>query len=212
MKLTKYEHACLILDNGNSRLIIDPGTFTNLPEDLNNVACIVITEEHLDHYNLSNIEKILSQSSNAQIISTVTVASQLKTAGHSCLEIKGSKDLNVGGFSLTLVETDHSIIYASSPCRVLTLKVDDFLYYSSDSFIPISSYVQVLALPTCGPWYKLSESVDFANSIDSKQIIATHNGLYNDIGNKVMNNFISNNIANKDREYIYLAVGQSRSF
>ena len=127
MKLTKYEHACLILDNGNSRLIIDPGTFTNLPEDLTNIACIVITEEHLDHYNLSNIEKILSQSSNAQIISTEHVVSQLKTAGHPCLEIKGSKDLNVGGFSLTLVETDHSIIYASSPCRVLTLKVDDFV-------------------------------------------------------------------------------------
>lgn len=212
MKVTKFEHACLVLDNGTSRLVIDPGSFTNLPEDLSNISCVIVTEEHVDHYNLENIQKVLSQSPDAQLFSTATVAGQLKEAGVDCETISGSKDVSVGGFLIAFSEGDHAIVYGKSPCRVLTVKVDDFLYYPSDSYIPTDETVQVLALPTCGPWHKISEAVDFANKINSKQILVTHNGLYNDIGNTVANSFITNNLADKEREYIFLAVGDSRDF
>lgn len=212
MKVTKFEHACLILDNGTSRLVVDPGSFTELPKNLSNVSCIVVTEEHVDHFNLENIQNILSQSPDVQIISTEVVAGQLKEAGYNCVAVKGNKELNVGGFALTLNEGDHAVVYGKSPCRVLTVVIDDFLYYPSDSFIPTDTKVQVLALPTCGPWHKISESVDFANRVSSKQILVTHNGLYNETGNKVTNGFTSNNIADKNREYIFLNVGESRDF
>jgi len=212
MKITKFEHACLILDNGTSRLLIDPGSFTKLPENLKGISCIVVTEEHVDHFDLENIEKVLSQSPDAQVLSTEVVAGQLKEAGYACEAVSGEKQKNVGGFSITFKEVDHAVSYGKSPCRVLTLKVDDFLYYPSDSYIPTEAKVQVLALPTCGPWHKISESVDFANKITSEQILVTHNGLYNDTGNKVANSFTSSNITDKDREYIFLAVGETRDF
>lgn len=212
MKTTKFEHACLILDNGTSRLVVDPGSFTNLPEDLTGISCVVVTEEHVDHFNLENIQKILAQSPDAKVLSTAAVADQLKKAGVTCEAISGEKQTEVGGFKLTFKEGDHAVVYGKSPCRVLTLKVDDFLYYPSDSFIPTDDTVQVLALPTCGPWHKISESVDFANKINSKQILVTHNGLYNETGNTVANSFTSNNLADKEREYIFLEVGESKEF
>ncbi|MBP9852831.1 MAG: L-ascorbate metabolism protein UlaG, beta-lactamase superfamily [Patescibacteria group bacterium] len=62
------------------------------------------------------------------------------------------------------------------------LKVDDFLYYPSNSYILTERQVQILALPTSGPRHKLSESVDLANTIRLQQILATHNGLYDNTG------------------------------
>ncbi|GAC1502570.1 MAG: MBL fold metallo-hydrolase [Candidatus Saccharimonadales bacterium] len=212
MKITKFEHACLILDNGTSRLLIDPGSFTTLPENLSNINCIVVTEEHADHFDLENIKKVLSQSPDVKIFSTKVVAKQLTEAGYSCEAVSCEEHINVDGFSLTFKEGDHAISYDTSPCRVLTIKVDDFLYYPSDSFIPTEATVQVLALPTSGPWHKISESIDFANKITSKYILVTHNGLYNDIGNTVANSFTSNNVADKNREYIFLAVGETKDF
>lgn len=212
MKITKFEHACLILENDTSRLVIDPGSFTHLPEDLTNISCIVVTEEHTDHYSLENIEKILKQSPTAEIITTQAVSNKLNDSDIKNNAVSVEGQFEVGGFALSLEEGDHAAIHGQSPCRVLTLKVDDFLYYPSDSYIPTAEPVQVLALPTSGPWHKVTESVNLANKVDSKQILVTHNGLYNEVGNMVTNNFTSNNIANKEREYIFLNVGKSRDF
>ncbi len=51
MKLTKYEHACVFLENDDGdKVVIDPGIFTNLPGDLSRIVAIVITHEHPDHF------------------------------------------------------------------------------------------------------------------------------------------------------------------
>lgn len=210
MKVTKFEHACLMLDNGVSRLLIDPGAFTHLPENLAGISAVVITEEHTDHFNLANIHKVLVQNPEVKIYSTKSVCNQLNNAKITCREVEGEDQVQAGGFTLTFKEGDHAVIYGASPCRVITLRVDEFLYYPSDSFITTGKGVQVLALPTSGPWHKLSEAVEFANKINSKQILVTHNGLYNETGNNVNNNFTSANIADSDREYIFLEVGQTK--
>ncbi len=212
MIITKFEHACLLLDNGKHRLIIDPGSFTNLPDNLTNLVCAVITEEHVDHYNLENIKKILAQNPEITILSTKTVAEQLKEVGINCQAVTRELKQQAQSFTLKLKETDHAEIYKSSPCRVLTIQVDDFLYYPSDSFTTTESSVEVLALPTSGPWHKISHSIDLANQVNSNSILATHNGLYNNTGNIVANNFTSSNITDKNREFVFLEVGESKKF
>lgn len=212
MKITKFEHACLILDNGTSSLVIDPGSFTNLPEDLPNISCVVVTEEHMDHFNLENIQKILAKNPEAKIFSTANVAEQLSEANISCQAIQGEQQSEVGGFQLRLKEADHAVIYQTSPCRVLTLQVDEVLYYPSDSFVPTENTVQVLALPTSGPWHKVSESIALADSVEAQHVLVTHNGLYNDTGNSVTNNFTSSNIADKQKEYVFLKTGETKEF
>lgn len=209
MKLTKYEHACLILDNDQSRLVIDPGCFTNLPDDLSGVGCIVVTEEHIDHFNLENIQKILTQSPEAVIISTDVVVDELAKSGIQATVIKGNQNIDQAGYHLSFFETPHAAVYRKSPCQSLSVKVDDYLFYPSDSYNTIDDTVEVLALPTSGPWHKLEEAIDLANTIESPTVLATHNWLYNEDGEKVANSFIKNNILDKDRNYVYLKPGES---
>ena len=49
MELTKHGHACVVLSDGDRRLVIDPGAFTD-PAALDGAAAVLITHEHPDHF------------------------------------------------------------------------------------------------------------------------------------------------------------------
>src|SRR3954471_22707423 len=48
MELTKHGHACVVLSDGDRRLVVDPGVFTE-PEALDGATAVLITHEHADH-------------------------------------------------------------------------------------------------------------------------------------------------------------------
>ncbi len=134
MELTKYAHACLILSKDGKRLIIDPGSFATLPEDLSHIAVVVITEEHMDHYNLDNLKAILAQSPTAKIFTTQAVSEKLTSESIPSTAVSGDRTFAEAGFSLSFYETDHAPIYQTSPCKSLPMQVDDYLYYPSDTY------------------------------------------------------------------------------
>lgn len=207
--LIKYEHACLILERGGEKLVIDPGCFTQLPKDMSDVLCLIITEEHVDHFDIENVKAILSQNAKVSIFTTKAVHDKLVENGIDSTAIEGEQSIECAGYNLTFYETDHAITYKVSPCKSLALKIDDLLYYPSDSYRVIDESVRILALPTSGPWHKICESIEFANAIKSERILVTHNGLYNADGNSVANHFVQMNLADQDREYIFLEPGQT---
>ena len=44
MKLTKYEHACMVIEKADVSLVIDPGGYTMPLTDLMDVVAVVITQ------------------------------------------------------------------------------------------------------------------------------------------------------------------------
>jgi len=212
MKITKYGHACLFLDNGANKLVIDPGDFTDLPENLEDITVVVVSEEHYDHFDASNIKKILEQSPEAKIFSTKAVAAKLAEENVVCQAVGGEELVDKDGFKIKLSVGDHAVVYGQSPCQVLTITVGDFLYYPSDSFIPTDQKVRILALPTSGPWHKISEAIDLMKATDSEMVLATHNGLHSENGNKVANFFIDMHTKDQQREFVYLKDGESKEF
>jgi len=208
MKITKYEHSCLILEKGPTRLIIDPGSFTELPSTIDGVAFVIVTEEHYDHFSLDNLKKIIDKNPDVQTYTTRAVRDELIELGINVYAISGNNSVKLGDFQVEFSETDHAIVYQKSPCKSLSIKIDAKLYYPSDSYRTIDGKVTVLALPTSGPWFKVSESIEFANAINSEVVLVTHNALNSPIGNKVTNNFIKSNI-DEAREFVFLENGES---
>lgn len=209
MKLTKLGHACLVTEKDNSRLMIDPGSFTELPDDLGSVNCVVVTEEHMDHFNIDNLKKIMSQNPEVTIYSTDAVSSAAQEQGLEVTAISNLQTVMQDGYELRFYETAHAPVYKVSPCRSLSLKVDNFLYYPSDSYHVIEDSVEFLAVPTSGPWFKIEEVIDFANQVKSRKLIATHNALNSEVGNEITNNYISKNLSDQTREFLYLKPGES---
>jgi L-ascorbate metabolism protein UlaG (beta-lactamase superfamily) len=43
MKITKYAHACLLIEEGNCKVIVDPGRYNKTPDAMNVDAVLINT-------------------------------------------------------------------------------------------------------------------------------------------------------------------------
>ena len=75
MKVTKYEHACLVLEQNGESLIIDPGNYTRPMTNTSNVQAIVITHMHDDHCFEEQVDAILKDNPDITIYGTDEVLS-----------------------------------------------------------------------------------------------------------------------------------------
>lgn len=210
MEITKFGHACIFISKAGKRLVIDPGSFTKLPNDLNNIPVLVISEEHYDHFSIDNVKAILAVNPELHIYTTQKVFEDLAANGITSTAIDAELSVEDANFNLRFRASDHAVVHGTSPCRVVTVEVDDLLYYAADSYTPTNKKVKVLAIPTSGPWFKTTEVIDYANAADAEFVLATHNSLNSEAGNNVTHHFLETHI--KDKQLLYLGDGESRAF
>ena len=55
MNISKFTHACVVLEKNNQSLVIDPGGWSQNLQIPENVVGIVVTHEHADHFDLANL-------------------------------------------------------------------------------------------------------------------------------------------------------------
>jgi len=61
MKLTHLGHACLLVETGGARLLIDPGTMSTF-EDVRDLDAVLVTHQHPDHVDASRLMALLAAS------------------------------------------------------------------------------------------------------------------------------------------------------
>lgn len=176
MKITKFGHACLLIEEGNARILIDPGSYSN-DVSAENLDAILITHNHQDHLDPALIKTLLAKSPDAQVITVTEAGKNLEEAGiaHSIIEDESAVD--VSGVSIQSFGKQHSFIYGDMPqCQNTGFMIANRFYYPGDSFhIPAAS-VEILALPVAGPWMKLAECIDYAKAVQPKVVIPVHDG------------------------------------
>jgi len=209
MNITKYEHACMVIDEEGQKLVVDPGEFTSLPEGLSGVAGLVVTHVHGDHLSKLNIQKLVAANPELKLYANKEVLDELGEINCSKVEVKDKLSEACGSFRLELTNDDHATIYGSSPCNNLRLVVNDTLYYPGDSLIQLGRQVKVLAVPLSAPWSKASEVMDFVKGCDAETIFPVHDGLLVEAGQGFYNNWVSKAAEEKGITYRVLKPGES---
>lgn len=200
MKLTKYEHACLVLEDEGKRLVIDPGQFSNSLPALDNVAAVVITHVHSDHLDEEKLRNIIAANPDAQILSVEQVVKAYPDM--SITSVNPGEGIEIGPFRLEFFGGDHAVIHPSRPQdQNIGVLVNDRLYYPGDSFALPHRDIKVLAAPAAAPWLKISEAMDFVASVKPDIAFPTHDAVLSENGQKVHDSMIAMMAEQADVQY-----------
>ena len=205
MKITKYEHACLVIEIDDRALVIDPGVFSTSFAPSDNIDVVIITHEHSDHFDSEKIAKISSLNPGVVIFTTKEVSSQIPDS-----IVPNSDDKKtVGDFTIQFFGHNHaSIIDNIIPCDNLGVVVNDTLVYPGDSFESPPIQPQVLALPVSAPWMKVDEAVKYIMTTKPTKVFPTHNALLSKIGQDTTYNWIRKTCDEIGSEFIDLQPGE----
>ncbi|WP_336645361.1 MBL fold metallo-hydrolase [Microbacterium sp. USHLN186] len=184
MRITKFEHAALRVDEGGQTLLIDPGSFTAPLDDLDRVTAVVITHEHPDHWTPEHLERIRAAAPEARIYSTAAVA---ESAGADVSPVEPGDEVVAGAFRLRFFGGDHEVIHSSIPqIRNVGVLVNETLYYPGDSYaVPEGVEVDVLAAPLGAPWLRIADAIDFVLAVAPHHAFGTHDMTLSDAGRRM---------------------------
>jgi L-ascorbate metabolism protein UlaG (beta-lactamase superfamily) len=208
MKLTKYEHACMVLQKGDSTLVIDPGAYTTPLTDLDGVAAIVITHEHADHWTAEQLTRLLDRNPDAKIFAPAGAAAA--ATDFEVETVAEGDEKSVGPFNLKFFGRTHAVIHSSIPVvDNVAVLVDDTLYYPGDSFTVPPVEVGTLAVPMGAPWLKISEVMDFVEQVKPRKSFGVHEAGLSVIGKNLSNARIETMTARGGGEFFPLETGES---
>ncbi len=227
MNITKFGHCCLVLEikEGASgaagagsavgvKVLTDPGTFTTEPvKAVTGVNVILITHEHADHFHIESIEAVLKNNPTATVVSNSAVAKLLAEKNIPCTVVGDGQSATVAGVLIEGFGKDHAIIYGTmGQCENTGYMVAGKFYFPGDSFHNPARPVDVLALPTAGPWMKISEAIDFARAVKPRIAFPVHDGMivpgFGGFVATMLNNFLKED----GSEFVALGAGESKEF
>jgi L-ascorbate metabolism protein UlaG (beta-lactamase superfamily) len=182
MRVTKFEHAALTLQDSGRTLVIDPGNFTTPLPDVSSVAAVVLTHEHPDHWTPDHLDRILEKNPGIPIFGPEGVAKA--AAGYDITVVSPGDSVEVEPFALRFFGGRHNVIHESIPViDNVGVLVNDAFYYPGDSYaVPEGVDVELLAAPAGAPWLKIGEAMDFVLAVAPRRAFGTHDMTLSVIG------------------------------
>ena len=174
MKITKYNHSCLLIEDNGKTTIIDPGNYS---EDVLNVDSLakvdylLITHAHMDHFSMPLVKEIVAKFPNVKIITTPEIVEQLTK--------ENIKATTTGDTYITVASVPHEKVWAAPAAQNIMVTVGGRLSHPGDSHT-FSTNAEILALPITGPWGSTTRAVEIAEQLKPKTIIPIHDFMLKD--------------------------------
>lgn len=178
MKITKYVHSCVLVQDGERSVLIDPGIFS-WQSGLVNVAtlpvldAIYVTHLHGDHMAEPFVKALLAAQPNVLWVAPTDAAEQLRAWG----VVKVSQEpvtpdqVRMG---------DHALLDPLGPTpQNMVLNVSDKLTHPGDSHT-FTETKSILCLPVDGPWGSTLDAVRLAIQLKPRCVLPIHDSMWND--------------------------------
>jgi L-ascorbate metabolism protein UlaG (beta-lactamase superfamily) len=177
MRLTKYAHSCVLVEDDGARVLIDPGNLTRGFDELTGLTGILITHQHADHVDVDRLGPLLERNPNADLYADEGTVGILEARGVSAATARQGDRLDVG-LDVAVYGVDHAVIHPEIP-RVTNVGylVGGRFFHPGDSFTLPDIAVEVLGLPTAAPWLKASEAIDYLRAVAPRVAIPIHEAL-----------------------------------
>ena len=182
MELTKHGHACVVLSDGERRLVIDPGAFTE-PSALDGASAVLITHEHADHFVPDRVRAALDADPALAVWTNKSVAAQLEGLGGRVHVVGNGDAVTAAGFEVTVHGELHAEIHPDVP-RIANIGflVNGEVFHPGDALTVPDEPVATLLVPMHAPWSRTADLIDYVRAVHADQAFGVHDGLLNDTG------------------------------
>ncbi len=209
MELTKQGHACVVVTDGDRRLVVDPGAWTD-PGVLDGATAVLVTHEHPDHFVGDRLRAALEADPALEVWTNRSVAGQLEGAGGRVHAVGDGDAVTVAGVDVTVHGEWHAVVHPDLP-RVhnVGFVVGGEVFHPGDAFTVPGTPVGTLLLPVHAPWSKVAEIIDYVREVGADQAYAVHDGLLNDTGLGLVGGLLGERGPGTPTPYARLAPGES---
>jgi hypothetical protein len=205
MKISKYLHSCLLIEEQGTTILIDPGNYTVNEHALDlatvdKLDFLLLTHEHPDHFYLPFVKEIVSKFPKIQIItnpSIVTILQQEKIPATST-----SNDI------ITVELTTHEKLWDKEPLPNAIFTVFNRLTHPGDA-MSFGTSAQILALPLQAPWGSTNASVLKTLEVTPKVILPIHDWQWKDDFRKGMYQRLKEFFATKNIDFKAIETGEA---
>lgn len=189
MRLTHLGHACLLVETGGQRILIDPGSYSRF-EELGDLDAIVVTHQHPDHVDADRLRNLLKANPQAALHVEPSVpdsALKGRRSASRCEPMTSRKPIPLGDVTLEPVGDRHAVINEALP-RIGNLGVvvrspgEPTLFHPGDAYDAEPGPVDVLAVPINAPWAASKETTAFVQRIGPRVAVPIHDALLSEVG------------------------------
>ena len=212
MELTKFGHACVRLDDGERRLVIDPGVFTD-PSAADGAQAILVTHEHPDHFSEATLRAAAEANPELEFWTNASVAAQLDGLGGRLHTVGEGDAFTAAGFEIRAYGTWHAVIHPEIPrIHNVGYLVDGTVFHPGDALtVPEEAEVDTLLLPVHAPWSNIGQLIDYVRAVHAKRAYAVHDSLLTPIGLGMVGGLLGERGPGTGTPYTHLEIGESVS-
>lgn len=173
-------HATLLVSTDDTRVLIDPGTFSG-PEafELTGLDAIIVTHQHPDHLDPERSGRLVEANPDALLLCDPETAALQGSDRWNVNE--DGRECRIGDLVVRGVGSRHAEILPSIPLVAnVGVLIDDgatTLFHPGDTYEYAPPGVDVLALPLTAPWAKVSETVEFAVRVAPTTLFPIHDAV-----------------------------------
>ena len=206
MQLTKYTHSCVVIGDGPRRLLVDPGIWTE-PDAWEGVSDVLVTHDHFDHFDVERLVMAARADSSFVAYGPAAVVEVLGAAGAGAVAVDPGRHFTAGGFAVRAVGGMHAEIYDGAPgTSNLGYLIEGGVCHPGDALHVLAEQVRTLLVPTCAPWPKLAEAIDFVRGVRPEHAFSIHDAMLSDKGVAVTDRWMA---MKADTDYARIPIGGS---